>query len=76
MLLNLIVSELAIAAIGIPVDFYNSITRGVNLDNFICPIVGFIHTFFGELIIRFNFQTYDSASLYDRSEINHILLQG
>ena len=50
MLLNLIVSELCIAVFGIPADLYNSITRGVNLDKFVCPFVGFIHTFFGKYI--------------------------
>ena len=51
MLLNLIVSELCIAIIGIPADLYNSITRGIHLDKFVCPFVGFIHTFFGKYIL-------------------------
>ena len=46
-LINLIVSESALTVLGMPIDVYNGITLGVGL---ICPIVGFIHTFFGECV--------------------------
>ena len=49
-LINLIVSESALTVLGMPIDVYNGITLGVGLDGFICPTVGFIHTFFGECV--------------------------
>ena len=52
MLINLILSELAIAMFGIPPDLYNSITRGEALGSFFCPSFGFVHTFFGNYSIQ------------------------
>ena len=52
MLINLILSELAIAMFGIPPDLYNSITRGEALGSFFCPSFGFVHTFFGNYLIQ------------------------
>ena len=49
-LINLIVSESALTVLGMPIDVYNGITLGVELDGFLCPTVGFIHTFFGECV--------------------------
>ena len=49
-LINLIVSETALPLLGMPMDVYNGITLGVRLNTFICPTVGFIHTFFGNYV--------------------------
>ena len=57
LLLNLIVSEVSLSLLAMPIDLYNSITRGGLLDSFVCPLVGFIHTFFGKLL-RFDKHTY------------------
>ena len=58
-LINLIVSETALSLLGMPIDVYNGITLGVQLDTFICPTVGFIHTFFGNCAYYF-----DTFNLY------------
>ena len=46
-LMNLIVSDLAIIFIGIPVDAMGAFTKGEALDAFLCPSVAFVHTIFG-----------------------------
>ena len=48
MLMNLIISELAISVFGIPLDFLGSITHGTVLNSLLCPLGGFTHTFFGK----------------------------
>ena len=53
MLMNLIFSEFAIALFGMPLDFAGSITRGWTLNTLLCPVGGFIHTFFGKFHIQF-----------------------
>ena len=47
MLINLIMSELAISCIGVPLDLLGVVTNGEELDDVLCPIVAFTHTFFG-----------------------------
>ena len=56
LLVNLIVSEVSLSLLAMPIDLYNSITRGGLLDSFVCPLVGFMHTFFGKLL-RFDIHT-------------------
>ena len=46
-LINLIVSDLAIIFIGIPVDALGAFTKGYALDVFLCQSVAFVHTMFG-----------------------------
>ena len=46
-LINLIVSDLAIIFIGIPVDALGAFTKGYALDMFLCQSVAFVHTMFG-----------------------------
>ena len=51
-----------------PIDVYNGITLGVELDGFLCPTVGFIHTFFGEcvylvlILISFAYQAFELSN--------------
>ena len=49
MLINLIISEFAIAFVGVPFDLVGSITKGEAITKSFCLIQGFIHTFFGKL---------------------------
>ena len=46
-LMNLILSELAISLIGVPLDLIGTVTQGKALDSVLCPIVAFTHTLFG-----------------------------
>ena len=48
MLINLILSEFAIAFFGVPFDLVGSITKGDAITKSFCLIQGFIHTFFGK----------------------------
>ena len=48
MLINLIISEFAIAFFGVPFDLVGSITKGEAITKSFCLIQGFIHTFFGK----------------------------
>ena len=48
MLINLIISEFAIAFVGVPFDLVGSITKGEAITKSFCLIQGFIHTFFGK----------------------------
>ena len=48
MLINLIISEFAIAFFGVPFDLVGSITKGDAITKSFCLIQGFIHTFFGK----------------------------
>ena len=57
-LMNLIISELAISMIGVPLDLVGTITHGKALDSLFCPIVGFTHTLFGK-----HFPTYHFTSV-------------
>ena len=43
----MIFSELVISLLAMPSDLFNSIFPGKGLEGFLCPTVGFIHTFFG-----------------------------
>ena len=47
MLINLILSELAISLVGVPLDFVGSVSQGTFVSDVSCSIKGFIHTFFG-----------------------------
>ena len=47
MFINLIFSELAVSLCGIPLDFAGSVTQGITNGQWLCPVQGFIHTFFG-----------------------------
>ena len=47
-LINLIVSELAISFVGVPLDLVGTITHGKVLDGVFCPIAAFTHTLFGK----------------------------
>ena len=48
MLINLIVSELAISLVAIPIDLVGSISHGTLANDMSCSLQGFIHTFFGK----------------------------
>ena len=47
MLINLIFSEFAISVFGIPLDIIGSVSRGDAINETLCEIQGFTHTFFG-----------------------------
>ena len=48
MLINLILSELAISLVAIPLDLIGSISHGTLANDISCSLKGFIHTFFGK----------------------------
>ena len=50
MLINLILSELAISLVAIPLDLIGSISHGTLANDISCSLKGFIHTFFGEYL--------------------------
>ena len=46
-LINLIVSDLLITIIGVPLDLIGTVTHGKALNDVVCPITAFTHTFLG-----------------------------
>ena len=53
---NLLVSDLSIIFIGIPLDAIGAFTKGQALNNVLCPIVAFTHTFSGMANSIFTFR--------------------
>ena len=47
MIINLIISELAISCLGIPLDFYHIVAATEDENRVLCSSTGFIHTLFG-----------------------------
>ena len=46
-LISLLVSDLSIIFIGIPLDAIAAFTKGQAVNNVLCPMVAFTHTFWG-----------------------------
>ena len=50
-LINLIISELLISAVGVPFDISGVVTEGASMRGILCPIAAFTHTTSGEFVI-------------------------
>ena len=49
-LINLIISELLISAVGVPFDISGVVTEGASMRGILCPIAAFTHTTSGEFV--------------------------
>ena len=47
LIINLIISELAISCVGVPLDFYHIVAASEDENRLLCSSTGFIHTLFG-----------------------------
>ena len=47
LIINLIISELAISCVGIPLDFYHIVAEPEDENRVLCSSTAFIHTLFG-----------------------------
>ena len=63
-LMNLIVSDLAIIFVGVPLDILGSFTKWKSNKNIVCPAVAFTHTIFGNMKNKVHISTNDSYRLF------------